>query len=165
MAGFIKINGENLRKLTICSGSSDEEYLGAVMQSIGKYCINLEYLSILYKDGLDAQLFELFDNCINLKSLEFIKSFRDRTMDGNKVFGILSQSSPKKLNTMHLKGEVVINDDKTLNILMNNWKGPRPFNLVLKGLLIDRVLDVDLLNKYQDLGLFNYEILIKHINN
>src|SRR5205807_7178121 len=95
---FLKNNGENLKKLIIYGEASDE-YLGETIESIGKYCQHLRQLSIKYRNEMDQQLSQIFNNCNKLKSIGINFSHSGRfvyiTTDGDRILTILKQTLPK----------------------------------------------------------------------
>jgi len=163
---FIKINnGLKILKVNgYLSCNESSECLGEFLQSIGKYCQNLESLEIFYDDMLDQQLIEIFNNCVKLKSICFKIGYYRRwfKFDGNRILNVLNQALPENLNTIIFKMDVHISN-KSLKNLMKSWKGPKPFKVELHLNKL-RIELKKLLKKYQDLGflIMDYHFLERH---
>ena len=49
----------------------------------------------------------------------------------NEIINVLNQTLPKNLNLLIFKNGVNISDRYSLNFLIDNWKEPRPFKIML----------------------------------
>jgi len=124
LSDFINANGKNLKNLDV--GSYDDyEFLRKLFQSIAQSCKNLEDLSITYKDELDWELIEVFNNCIKLKSIKFNNYYLCK-IDWDKISTALNETLPKNLKSVTFTCEVYNISNHSLYILMKNWRGPRP---------------------------------------
>ena len=104
LSDFININGKNLKNLDI-DNYNDYEFLAKLFQSIAQSCKNLEDLSITYKDELDWELIEVFNNCIKLKSIKFNNYYLCK-IDWDKISTALNETLPKNLKSVTFTCEV-----------------------------------------------------------
>jgi len=156
ISNFIKINGKNLSFLMIWGNPSDVQYLENLIQSIGENCQKLRTLTIPYNDEAEKQLFGIFNNCIELYSIDLLNIYDDTIIDADKVLAVLNQTLPRNLKSIYFRRKFTISDN-SLEVLMNNWKGPKPLEFELnrsynESLENDDGELVDLLKKYEDLG-------------
>src|SRR6185369_8573434 len=153
VSNFIKTNGKNLSRLSIHNRFNNTQYLGELIQSIGETCQKLRWLSVSYNGGVEQQLLGIFNNCIELHSISFSNVYYDVTIDADKVLAVLNQTLPRNLKSIKFGHEFTISEN-SLEILMNNWKGPKPleFRLYRKYLEKDDNGLNNLLKKYENLG-------------
>ena len=150
---FININGKNLKNLNV--GGYTDGSLRDLFQSIAQNCKNLKDLSILYEDELDQELMEVLNNCIKLKSIRLDKFFVN-TLDCDKILTALNGTLPGNLKSITFACKVYNISNHSLDILMKNWRGPKPLTIGFDNYnKYEILLENDgkkILEKYQDLG-------------
>nr|CAG8630754.1 1647_t:CDS:1 [Entrophospora candida] len=131
---FITLNGTNLKHLSISGKPNDRVNLGELAKSIGQQCLNLEYLSICYRNKEIGRLIGIFNGCSKLKHISFSNLYSgDYILNGIKILAVLNKSLSKSLNTLKFEDQVNIIKDESLNQLMRDWRGPRPFKIFIFG--------------------------------
>ena len=86
----------------------------------------------------------------NLKYVKFSRVYPDYILDGDKIIAALNQTLPKKLNTIIFENTDIF-EGNSLDTLVDNWKGPKPFKIELIGYYYSPLFSKQI-KKYQDLG-------------
>ena len=71
-------------------------------------------LSVPYDDEMVQQLFGIFNNCIELHSIDLSNVHHDTAIDADKVLAVLNQTLPRNLRT--------INFGRKFTIQTIHWK-------------------------------------------
>ena len=67
-----------------------------------------------YNDEAEKQLFGIFNNCIELYSIDLLNIYDDTIIDADKVLAVLNQTLPRNLRT--------INFGRKFTIQTIHWK-------------------------------------------
>ncbi|PKC64106.1 hypothetical protein RhiirA1_537273 [Rhizophagus irregularis] len=114
-----------------------------IIQVIYQNSPKLKYLRLMLRSSNILELENLLVSCQNLNGL-FIMSITADMFDWNKLFEILTSSSPISLSKFKFYNHSIFNLE-SLKLFFDNWKGRNPMSLQLNQ-MID---EVELIEKYK----------------
>jgi hypothetical protein len=94
---------------------------------------------------------EVLNNCIKLKNIRFDKLSKD-ILDCDKILTALNETLPGNLKSITFACEVYNISNHSLDILMKNWRGPKPLTIGFDNYNKYESGGRKILKKYQDLG-------------
>ncbi|GES74746.1 hypothetical protein GLOIN_2v1785437 [Rhizophagus clarus] len=127
LASLIENTSGHLVEINVECINPDEFDNKRIIQAIYQHCPNLKYLKMLFKNSGTLELEKLLINCKYLEGL-FILA-HDNLFDWNKLFEILTRSSPTSLFKFKLNFYNNQINFESLKLFFDNWKGKRPMLL------------------------------------
>ncbi|PKY55584.1 hypothetical protein RhiirA4_475151 [Rhizophagus irregularis] len=155
LTSLIKNSGEKLIKIRIFNSLafSNVDNNKKIIQFIYQSCPNLMYLELYYKDSNILELEKLLIKCQYLNKLEICSEF----INWNRLFNILTISSPPNLFKFKIYFPVNKPKLKSLKLFFDNWEGRHPMSLIIgteNNFTYKNQLN-DLINNYKAKGVVN----------
>jgi hypothetical protein len=121
-----------------------------IIQAIYQNCPNLKYLKILVRNNNILELERLLISCQYLNGLYIIVSnIQDRMFQWNKLFEILTKSSPTSLFKFKFNSYEPPKLE-SLKLFFDDWKGRHPMFLQL---ISEEMIDLNIINRYKEEGI------------
>ncbi|PKB97902.1 hypothetical protein RhiirA5_432314 [Rhizophagus irregularis] len=155
LTSLIKNSGEKLTKIRIFNSLafSNVDNNKKIIQTIYQSSPNLIYLELYYKDSNILELEKLLIKCQYLNKLEICSEF----INWNRLFNILTISSPPNLFKFKIYFHVNKPKLKSLKLFFDNWEGRHPMSLIIgteNNFTYKNQLN-DLINNYKAKGVVN----------
>ncbi|RIA92270.1 hypothetical protein C1645_820966 [Glomus cerebriforme] len=139
-----------LFEIKIDSVQHDEINNKRIIQAIYQNCPNLNYLTLLFRNSNILELEQLLINCQYLSELTILINCVDDVFDDDKLFEILTKSSPPSL--FKFKFSNFRPTKLKLKSFFDNWKVRHPMSLQFTEFRSMKNI-VDLIEKYKSKGI------------
>ncbi|PKC62534.1 hypothetical protein RhiirA1_465005 [Rhizophagus irregularis] len=128
-----------------------------LIQVIIKNCLNLKYLTLVFRNGDIMELEKLLINCQYLNGLIIVTNKFDLVFDWNKLFEILIKNSPISLFKFkfYFYRYRTLSQLDSLNLFFEKWKGRYPMLLQTVPMYSHINLEkyFDIIEKYKSEGI------------